>query len=71
MGRGLSADSRHPVAPTVQASHTVRRRAGKTLLRVMPEGCPSRADLARWPHSLRPPGFYRTATLPFPWNARF
>ena len=56
--------------PTVQASPTVRRRAGKTLLRVMPEGCLSRADLACWPHSLRPPGFYRTATLPFPWSAR-
>jgi hypothetical protein len=57
--------------PAVRASRTVRRRAGKHLLRVMPDGCISRDQLATWPHSLRPTGFYQTSTLPFSWSEPF
>jgi hypothetical protein len=51
--------------PAFHAAPTKRQRKDGKMLRVVPEGCLPMADLARWPHTVRPDGYYKEKTVPF------
>jgi hypothetical protein len=44
--------------PTIKAVPVKPRRVNGSVVRQAPDDHLSRADIAHWPHSLRPPGFY-------------
>jgi hypothetical protein len=53
-----------------QPTRRFRARKGAPMQRRTPEGCLPMADVARWPHSLRPHEYHRERTVPFDWRAQ-
>jgi hypothetical protein len=51
--------------PSLKAAPTKRKRENGKMLRVVPDDCIAMEDLASWPHSMRPAGYYREKTVPF------